>query len=319
MIALVEGAKLQRTPNEMRSSILLSGLRSSSCRATATLRLVSGCTLNAPRSGSWLVALLALPRSPRRRRAALDHRHRWYVDRVARFNALAMSGRAGRPPVPSTPCLTADKTGTITFGNRLAARIVALPGDRRARGYRGRAASRRSRTRRPRGARSSSSRTPASQEAGPRDGIRGSDDRRGGPLLGGVTHERRDPRSTARRLPKGAVDAIRAALDGEATGRARRSLSDEIAGPGATPLAIRRHGRALGIIELRTPRSPACGGTVRQRAPDGDPGRSWSPGQPADRKDHCRRGLGGDSSRRRSPRTRSTGSGRNRRRVTWWR
>jgi K+-transporting ATPase ATPase B chain len=49
---------------------------------------------------------------------------------------------------------------------------------------------------------------------------------------------------------KGAVDAIRAALEGEIPAELS-TISDEIAGLGATPLAIRRNGRALGVIELK--------------------------------------------------------------------
>src|ERR1035437_4733536 len=49
------------------------------------------------------------------------------MDRVARFNVLAMSGRAVEA-AGDVDVILLDKTGTITFGNRLASRIVALPG-----------------------------------------------------------------------------------------------------------------------------------------------------------------------------------------------
>ena len=49
------------------------------------------------------------------------------MDRVARFNVLAMSGRAVEAS-GDVDVILLDKTGTITFGNRLASRIVPMPG-----------------------------------------------------------------------------------------------------------------------------------------------------------------------------------------------
>ncbi len=75
------------------------------------------------------------------------------MDRVARFNVLAMSGRAVEA-AGDVDVILLDKTGTITFGNRLASQIVPAPGVTEARGPRAGAPRPRSATRRPRAGRS---------------------------------------------------------------------------------------------------------------------------------------------------------------------
>ena len=125
MIALVEGAKRQRTPNEIALSILLSGLTLVFLLATATLRPF-GLYAGAPLGIVVLVALLVclIPTTIGGLLSAIGIAG---MDRVARFNVLAMSGRAVEA-AGDVDVILLDKTGTITFGNRLASRIVALPG-----------------------------------------------------------------------------------------------------------------------------------------------------------------------------------------------
>ncbi|MGD0248405.1 MAG: HAD-IC family P-type ATPase, partial [Candidatus Limnocylindrales bacterium] len=125
MIALVEGAKRQRTPNEIALSILLSGLTIVFLLATATLRPF-GLYAGAPLGIVVLVALLVclIPTTIGGLLSAIGIAG---MDRVARFNVLAMSGRAVEA-AGDVDVILLDKTGTITFGNRLASRIVALPG-----------------------------------------------------------------------------------------------------------------------------------------------------------------------------------------------
>src|SRR5450830_2072428 len=125
MIALVEGAKRQRTPNEIALSILLSGLTIVFLLATATLRPF-GLYAGAPLGIVVLVALLVclIPTTIGGLLSAIGIAG---MDRVARFNVLAMSGRAVEAS-GDVDVILLDKTGTITFGNRLASRIVALPG-----------------------------------------------------------------------------------------------------------------------------------------------------------------------------------------------
>ena len=125
MIALVEGAKRQRTPNEIALSILLSGLTIVFLLAAATLRPF-GLYAGAPLGLVVLVALLVclIPTTIGGLLSAIGIAG---MDRVARFNVLAMSGRAVEA-AGDVDVILLDKTGTITFGNRLASRIVALPG-----------------------------------------------------------------------------------------------------------------------------------------------------------------------------------------------
>jgi K+-transporting ATPase ATPase B chain len=124
MIALVEGAKRQRTPNEIALSILLSGLTIVFLLATATLRPF-GLYAGAPLGIVVLVALLVclIPTTIGGLLSAIGIAG---MDRVARFNVLAMSGRAVEA-AGDVDVILLDKTGTITFGNRLASRIVACP------------------------------------------------------------------------------------------------------------------------------------------------------------------------------------------------
>ena len=165
MIALVEGAKRQRTPNEIALAILLAGLTIIFLMATVTLRpfgLFAGATVDTVALVALLVCLI-----PTTIGGLLSAIGIAGMDRVARFNVLAMSGRAVEAS-GDVDVILLDKTGTITYGNRLA--VVDHAGARRHRG-RGRRRPRsspRSGTRRPRAARSSSSPASASRSsAGP--------------------------------------------------------------------------------------------------------------------------------------------------------
>ncbi len=123
MIALVEGAKRQKTPNEIALSILLSGLTIVFLLAVATLQpfaIYSG----GPVSTVILIALLVclIPTTIGGLLSAIGIAG---MDRVTRFNVLAMSGRAVEA-AGDVDVLLLDKTGTITYGNRLAAEIRAV-------------------------------------------------------------------------------------------------------------------------------------------------------------------------------------------------
>ncbi|MGA2514857.1 MAG: potassium-transporting ATPase subunit KdpB, partial [Candidatus Limnocylindrales bacterium] len=251
MIALVEGAKRQRTPNEIALSILLSGLTIVFLLATATLRPF-GLYAGAPLGIVVLVALLVclIPTTIGGLLSAIGIAG---MDRVARFNVLAMSGRAVEA-AGDVDVILLDKTGTITFGNRLASRIVALPGvlerevleaallasleDETPEGRSVVELARR------RIAEITSS-GPGAAAATP-----------GEPEIATVVPFSAESRTSGVILAdgtvvlKGAVDAIVAALDGEAPAELK-ALSDEISSLGATPLAIRRDGVPLGVIELK--------------------------------------------------------------------
>src|SRR3989449_1470764 len=125
MIALVEGAKRQRTPNEIALSILLSGLTIIFLLAVVTLEpfaIYAGGAV----SSVILVALLVclIPTTIGGLLSAIGIAG---MDRVTRFNVLAMSGRAVEA-AGDVDTLLLDKTGTITLGNRRASEFHPLAG-----------------------------------------------------------------------------------------------------------------------------------------------------------------------------------------------
>ena len=125
MISLVEGAKRQKTPNEIALSILLAGLTLVFLLAVVTLQPFAGFAGTAV-SVVALVALLVclIPTTIGGLLSAIGIAG---MDRVARFNVLAMSGRAVEA-AGDVDVILLDKTGTITFGNRLASAILPAPG-----------------------------------------------------------------------------------------------------------------------------------------------------------------------------------------------
>ena len=251
MIALVEGAKRQRTPNEIALSILLSGLTIVFLLATATLRPF-GLYAGAPLGIVVLVALLVclIPTTIGGLLSAIGIAG---MDRVARFNVLAMSGRAVEA-AGDVDVILLDKTGTITFGNRLASRIVALPGvtDREALEA---ALLTSLQDETPEGRSIVELAQKSLSEAGPA-GPGATVATPPAPEVATVVPFSAESRTSGVILVdgtvvlKGAVDAIEAALD-EAAPPELKTLSDEISSLGATPLAIRRNGRPLGVIELK--------------------------------------------------------------------
>jgi K+-transporting ATPase ATPase B chain len=252
MIALVEGAKRQRTPNEIALSILLSGLTIVFLLATATLRPF-GLYAGAPLGIVVLVALLVclIPTTIGGLLSAIGIAG---MDRVARFNVLAMSGRAVEA-AGDVDVILLDKTGTITFGNRLASRIVALPGvtDREALDA-ALLTSLEDETPEGRSVVELARKRLAEISS---DGLGATADVTApGSSVASVVPFSAESRTSGVILEdgtvvlKGAVDAIVAALDTEAPPELQ-TLADEISSLGATPLAIRRNGRPLGVIELK--------------------------------------------------------------------
>ncbi len=125
MIALVEGASRQKTPNEIALSILLAGLTIVFLLAVATLQPFA-IYAGGPIATTILIALLVclIPTTIGGLLSAIGIAG---MDRVTRFNVLATSGRAVEA-AGDVDTLLLDKTGTITFGNRLAAEIVPANG-----------------------------------------------------------------------------------------------------------------------------------------------------------------------------------------------
>jgi potassium-transporting ATPase ATP-binding subunit len=125
MIALVEGAKRQKTPNEIALNILIASLTIIFVLVVVSLEpfaIYSG----APVSVTTLIALLVclIPTTIGGLLSAIGIAG---MDRMVQRNVLAMSGRAVEA-AGDVDVLLLDKTGTITLGNRQASRFVALSG-----------------------------------------------------------------------------------------------------------------------------------------------------------------------------------------------
>ena len=125
MIALVEGAVRQKTPNEIALTILLVGMTIIFVIVVATLEpfaIYSGTTVPV----AFLVALLVtlIPTTIGGLLSAIGIAG---MDRLVRANVIAKSGRAVEAS-GDVDTLLLDKTGTITFGNRMADEFVPLPG-----------------------------------------------------------------------------------------------------------------------------------------------------------------------------------------------
>jgi K+-transporting ATPase ATPase B chain len=125
MIALVEGAERQKTPNEIALNILLAGLTIIFLLAVVTLQpfaIYSG----SPQTVFVLVSLLVclIPTTIGGLLSAIGIAG---MDRLVQHNVLAMSGRAVEAS-GDVNTLLLDKTGTITLGNRQASRFIPAPG-----------------------------------------------------------------------------------------------------------------------------------------------------------------------------------------------
>lgn len=128
MIALVEGASRQKTPNEIALSILLASLSIAFVLVVLTLNPIASYVLGADGGSAVsitvLVALLVCL-IPTTIGALLSAIGIAGMDRLVQHNVLAMSGRAVEAAGDVTTLLL-DKTGTITYGNRRASEFVPL-------------------------------------------------------------------------------------------------------------------------------------------------------------------------------------------------
>jgi K+-transporting ATPase ATPase B chain len=253
MIALVEGAKRQKTPNELALSILLAGLTLVFLLATVTLQpfaVYSGTSVSVVALVALLVCLI-----PTTIGGLLSAIGIAGMDRVARFNVLAMSGRAVEA-AGDVDVILLDKTGTITFGNRLASAIVPAPGVTEAEALELALLS------------SLKDETPEgrsivdlARKRLAELGLPGGDgDDETLRVMAGRIAEQRDFTAETRSsgvvlalggvILKGAVDAIARELPDGLPGPLV-SESDAIAGRGATPLALRMDDRPIAVIELK--------------------------------------------------------------------
>ena len=253
MIALVEGAKRSRTPNEIALAILLSGLSIVFLMAVITLRpfgLYAGTSVETVALTALLVCLI-----PTTIGGLLSAIGIAGMDRVARFNVLAMSGRAVEAS-GDVDVILLDKTGTITYGNRMAASVTPAAGiGEREAMTASLVASVRDET--PEGR---SIVILARERLAQLGAPAGTGDDAGYAALASTVAEEipfsAETRTSGSRLVdgqivlKGAIDAIAAGLDG-AMPPEILAASDSLADQGATPLALCVDGRVVGLIELK--------------------------------------------------------------------
>ena len=244
MIALVEGAERQKTPNEIALTILLVGLTIIFLIAVAT---IPGFTSYA--GGSVPVAILAallITLIPTTIAALLSAIGIAGMDRLVRFNVLAKSGRAVEA-AGDCDTLLLDKTGTITIGDRHASEFRAVNGVSAAElADAALLASLADET--PEGrsivalAREKFNVTTAALPDGAEVIPFTAQTRISGIWIGPAV------------IQKGAVDSVFKANPGAGDGAAAselRRMTDEIARAGMTPLAVAKDGRILGAIALK--------------------------------------------------------------------
>jgi potassium-transporting ATPase ATP-binding subunit len=125
MIALVEGAKRTKTPNEIALTVLLAVLTQVFLIVVATMSPLANYA-QSPTTIAILIALLValIPTTIGGLLSAIGIAG---MDRVAQFNVIATSGRAVEA-CGDVNTMVLDKTGTITFGNRLASEFIPVNG-----------------------------------------------------------------------------------------------------------------------------------------------------------------------------------------------
>jgi K+-transporting ATPase ATPase B chain len=244
MIALVEGAERQKTPNEIALNILLAGLTIIFLLAVVTLQPFA-IYANAPQTIFVLVSLLVclIPTTIGGLLSAIGIAG---MDRLIQHNVLAMSGRAVEA-AGDVNTLLLDKTGTITLGNRQATAFIPLPGV--------------DETELAEAAQLSSlaDETPEGRSivvlAKEKYGLRGRElaphEAQFVPFtaqtrMSGVDFDGREVR-------KGAVDAIEKYLNGhgKAVPRELNGIVEDISRAGGTPLVVAEDRVALGVIQLK--------------------------------------------------------------------
>lgn len=261
MIKLVEGAERQKTPNEIALNILLAGLTIIFVFATVTIPSYAAYA-----GGSISVVVLValfVTLIPTTIGALLSAIGIAGMDRLVRFNVLAMSGRAVEA-AGDVDTLLLDKTGTITLGNRQATAFRPIRGvSEQDLADAAQLAS-------------LADETPEGRSiavlAKEKYGIRGRDMHELAATFVPFTAQTRMSGidAGASSVRKGAVDAILAYVDGgeprtvasgntirsvaatmSAEAREVQAIADEIAKAGGTPLAVAVDGKLLGVVHLK--------------------------------------------------------------------
>ncbi len=250
MIALVEGAERQKTPNEIALNVLLAGMTLIFVLATVTIpsfASYAGGTIPVIVLVALFVTLI-----PTTIGALLSAIGIAGMDRLVRFNVLAMSGRAVEA-AGDVDTLLLDKTGTITLGNRQASEFRPIQGvSEQELADAAQLAS-------------LSDETPEGRSivvlAKEKYGIRARDMQSLHASFVPFTAQSRmsgvDVDGTS--IRKGAVDAMLKHVE-TASGASRatadavretQAIADAIAKTGGTPLAVAKDGRLLGVVHLK--------------------------------------------------------------------
>lgn len=244
MISLVEGAKRQKTPNEIALTILLIGLTIIFLLAVVTLEpfaIYSGVYVSIPVLIALLVCLI-----PTTIGGLLSAIGIAGMDRLVAHNVLAMSGRAVEA-AGDVDVLLLDKTGTITLGNRMATEFIPAPGVKASDLADAAQLA------------SLSDETPEGRSIvvlAKRDyGLRGRDLAGAGAKFVPFTAKTRMSGVNIgnREIRKGALDAIEAFISSRG-GRLPyevRSAAEKVARSGGTPLIVADGAKALGVIHLK--------------------------------------------------------------------
>jgi len=261
MIKLVEGAERQKTPNEIALDILLVGLTIIFVFATVTIP--SYATYAGGAISVVILVALLVTLIPTTIGALLSAIGIAGMDRLVRFNVLAMSGRAVEA-AGDVDTLLLDKTGTITLGNRQATEFKPLRGvSEQELADAAQLAS-------------LADETPEGRSivvlAKEKYGIRGRDlaelranfipftaqSRMSGVEVGGswvrkgavdaILNYLNAP--TAAATPDGTVRSLQPVISADAV-REVQTIADAIAKSGGTPLAVAKDGRLLGVVHLK--------------------------------------------------------------------
>ncbi len=241
MISMVEGANRRKTPNELALSVLLAGLTLVFLIAVVTLLglgAYSGITLDPIVLGALFITLI-----PTTIGGLLSAVGIAGMDRLLKVNVLATSGRAVEA-AGDVDTLLLDKTGTITFGNRMATEVIHVPGMRPEAAMRAAVMA------------SLADETPEGRsiiELGRNAGLSVDLPEGARAIPFSATTRQSGVDAGGKSWRKGAVDAVLKSLDlleSDAPAEFRQAV-ERIARSGGTPLAVVENGALVGIIHLK--------------------------------------------------------------------
>jgi len=241
MIAMVEGADRRKTPNELALSVLLAGLTLVFLIAVASLLglgAYSGIKLDPIVLGALFITLI-----PTTIGGLLSAVGIAGMDRLLKVNVLATSGRAVEA-AGDVDTLLLDKTGTITFGNRMATEVITVPGVRPDAAMRAAVMA------------SLADETPEGRsivELGRNAGVMGELPAGARTIPFSAVTRQSGLEADGQSWRKGAVDAVLKSL-GMAENAAPaefRAAVDRIARSGGTPLAVTENDALVGVIHLK--------------------------------------------------------------------